>query len=54
MGMVILFAALGVGALVLCVVGQVQTWREETRRLAKEQEELNEKLAELNNRTEYR
>jgi hypothetical protein len=51
---VIVFALLAVGALALCVVGQVLTRREETERLRREHEALLEKFGPLESRTEYR
>lgn len=50
----IVLAAFAVGALVLCVIGQVRTRREETARLRREEEALREKYGALGTRTEYR
>jgi hypothetical protein len=50
----IVFAALAIAALALCVVGQVKASREETARLRREGEALREKYAKFEARTEYR
>jgi len=51
---VTVLAVLAVGALALCIVGQAQARREETARLQREHEEVLEKMAALESRTEYR